>query len=437
MKKKTEHFLFEEFPPVSAREWKEKIMADLKGEPYEKLITPTPEKIDIQPFYHLDFYEAPEAIKAPRHFSIAYTWENPGNQDFPEKLKNRKVDIIRLPWRQNIPVEILEPYKNLLHIVFRDTGISPARELVSRGFSLKIDPLGNALKGLHPLPAKENLKKWAEIPAEQSGLELEIDTGVYQNAGATITEQLAFGLYQATWYVENGFPPGKISFKTATGYHFFFEIAKLKALRFLWHKITGINPGNLRIFAEPSLRNKTLFDPYVNMLRTGMESMAAILGGANEIANMPYDYLTDKTNDSSVRWAINQLHILREEANIEAYLHAREGAYYPEKISMELARKTLELLQDLQDKGDFVRLLESGYIQKTVRESAEKEQKLFDDGHIILTGTNKYINKEEKPPVLPPGFFDRPPEKPYNISILYPVRLAEKLERERIKNPSA
>ena len=111
-----------------------------------------------------------------------------------------------------------------------------------------------------------------------------VDISLYQNSGANMVQQLAYGLAQANEYLNHAVSKGiekllPITFKVAVGSNYFFEIAKIKALRWLWNSLAseyGIQ-SRCNILAMPSKRNKTLYDYNVNMLRTTSESMSAVL----------------------------------------------------------------------------------------------------------------------------------------------------------------
>jgi len=176
----------------------------------------------------------------------------------------------------------------------------------------------------------------------------------------------------------------------------------------------------------------------VNMLRTGMEMMAAVLGGADETANYPYNYIFKKYDPKAMRLASNQLVLLKQEAKFNKRLSSSEGSYYMESVAVQLAEKALEILKTIENAGGLLQQLYDGTVQRKIEENARKEQQLFDEGKLVLTGTNKYIDKEEKPPAYDKNPFvsDRVGERTL-IKKIIPVRLSEKTEKERIKNLSA
>jgi len=423
--------LFEEFPPVTAQQWREKIIADLKGDDYNKLITKTLEGIDIQPFYHRETYSSLPFDYYPASFKIIRPWDFVPSAEQQRRAWKEQVDGQRFPYKgETRPV--FAGKKNFI-VDLETPSRKAAEELAKEGILFNFNPLTHLLSTGNWYKSEAEDKALAlDMAARYPQMFIEIDMSLFRNAGGNIVQQLAFGLAQArewlAWGGESMAP--RIRFKTAVGYHYFFEIAKFKALRYLWKKISGRKRAI--IYAVPSLRNKTLFDPYVNMLRTGMEMMAAVLGGADETGNYPYNYIYKSYDENAMRLASNQLLILREEAGMERLRDAGKDAYYIEQIAVELARKALELWKKTEKEGGFLKGIYSGSIQNQINRNAAKEQALFDEGKLILTGTNKYILENEQPPETDKDPF-APPVKKGIIEPLTVRRLAEKAERERLK----
>ncbi len=169
------------------------------------------------------------------------------------------------------------------------------------------------------------------------------------------------------------------------------------------------------------------------MLRTTTECMSAIIGGANTIANLPYDSLYHKDNEFGDRIARNQLLILKNESYFDKVNNPADGAYYIESLTEQLAEKALLLFKDIEANAGFIKQLIEGTIQKKIQESAIKEQELFNDGKEILVGTNKYPNKNDKMKhdlELYP-FVKQKPRKTL-ITPIIEKRIAEKMEQERL-----
>src|SRR5690606_13723579 len=233
--------------------------------------------------------------------------------------------------------------------------------------------------------------------------------------------------------------PGKynaeMQFIVATGSNYFFEIAKIRALRLLYATLAGEYGVNetCHIISQPTKRDKTLYDYNVNLLRTTTQCMSAILGGVDAIYNIPYDAIYHKNNKFGDRIARNQLLVLKNESYLDKVSNAAEGAYYIENLTLELAEKALKIFKEIEAGGGFLVQLKEGIIQRKINESAQKEQEMFDKGELILVGTNKYQNPEDKMKhdleLFP--FLKIKPRK----TLIQPIlerRLAEGLEKERL-----
>jgi methylmalonyl-CoA mutase len=163
--------------------------------------------------------------------------------------------------------------------------------------------------------------------------------------------------------------------------------------------------------------------------------MSAILGGADTIANLPYDTLYHKDNEFGDRIARNQLLILKEESYFDKINNPSDGSYYIESITTQLAEKALALFKNIEANGGFLKQLNEGIIKRKIQESADTEQELFDAGKEILLGTNKHTNKNDKMKndleLFP---FVKIKARKTLITPIIERRLAEKLEQERLKN---
>ena len=457
-------FMFDEFEGVSAKQWKQKIQFDLKGADYnDTLVWQSLDGINVKPFYHKDdfdndfssipgqpsqwnigqsiFIDKPEianklALDAidrgatAIYFSTKATNESPSEEDFDYK----KVF-------QYFPFGNVSIYFNFqfLKLEFIEKLIAFLSEKNATVF-YNLDPLGNLARTgnwfRNQKTDSELLKKI--IAANPSNAILNIDTTLYENAGANKVQQLAYALAHANEYLTAyDFRQQLLTFEVSIGTNYFFEIAKIRALRKLYAVLAteyNANP-HCHIVARPSKRNKTLYDYNLNMLRTTTECMSAIVGGADTICNLPYDSLYHKSNEFGERIARNQLLILKSESYFDMVTNTSDGSYYIESLTEELAQKALELFKDIEKNGGFLQQLKQGIIQKKIKESAKKEQQLFDDGKLVLVGTNKYKSDSDrmKDELELYPFVKRNPRQTA-IEPILENRLAETSEQERLSH---
>jgi len=228
-----------------------------------------------------------------------------------------------------------------------------------------------------------------------------------------------------------------ICFKVAIDTNYFFEIAKIRALRLLYASLAKEYAISERchIIAVPTRRNKTVYDYNTNMLRTTTECMSAVLGGANMVCNMAYDAIYRKENEFGDRISLNQLLLLKNESYFDKVDNAADGAYYIESVTSQLAEKALLLFKDIEKKGGFLKQLKAHTIQRKIQESAEKSQALFNAGEEVLIGTNRYSNENDKMK----DTVERYPFLKTNIrkTLIPPIlekRLAEAIEQKRLED---
>jgi methylmalonyl-CoA mutase len=214
------------------------------------------------------------------------------------------------------------------------------------------------------------------------------------------------------------------------------EIAKLRAFRYLWAKILeayGMKTEEAKtyIHAVNASRNKTVYDPFVNMLRTTTETMSASLGGADSISVLPYDGVFETPNDMAVRVARNQQIILKEESFFDKVTDPAAGSYYIENLTNNLIRKSWALFLEIEEKGGYLAVFESGEIPERIRKEASKKDFNVALRKQSILGVNQFPNPTEH-------LDDKIPDKVFNTEnnesiSLKPYRAASALEALRHK----
>ncbi|MDC6352184.1 methylmalonyl-CoA mutase subunit beta [Zeaxanthinibacter sp. PT1] len=450
-----------DFSPLTPKEWKQKIQVDLKGADYnESLVWESPEGIKVKPFYHQEDtgHDSISAANCPQpwHLGEFIRVEN------AEVANTKAMDILK---------------KGTESIVFRISSEAMAPEILLKGIDLKkiqlhflldflseeyleavvksspenpagiffhTDILGNlARTGNWYTGQKEDHDTWDEILkkyGQKQGFHCySVDMSLYQNAGANSVQQLAYGLAHIHEYINHseGKNIGQAVFYVAVGSDYFFEIAKLRALRILYSTLAkdyGLST-DCHILAVPSHRNKTLYDYNTNMLRTTTECMSAVLGNADTVVNMPYDALYHHHNDFGDRIARNQLLLLKEESHLDKVSNPAAGSYYIETITRQLAEKALQLFKQIEAGGGFLAQLRNHNIQKKIADNAKKEQQAFDQQERILVGTNKYQNPEDRMKNdLEIDPFRKIRRRKTLIEPILERRLAEGIEKTRLEN---
>jgi methylmalonyl-CoA mutase len=454
--------LFNDFEAVSSKAWKQKIQVDLKGAEYnDTLIWKTNEGIDVKPFYHADGFKALPEISNSKATewqigqSIVVLDYKAANLKAIDAIERGAESILFYITTESTSVEDLFQNIDLKRIsieikcdfhseTFIKNIINITSSLAEKPkLNIQTDIIGNlARTGNWYNNLKDDHAKYEAIL--KSTHQLSIDMSVYQNAGAIIIQQLAYSLAHLNEYLnhldntKDGFLRDiKVTFNTSIGSNYFFEIAKLRALRQLWATLASEYNINTecQIIATPSKRNKTIYDYNVNLLRTTTECMSAILGGANTIFNLPYDALYHNANEFGDRISRNQLLVLKQESYFDKVNNPADGAYYIENLTTQLAEKALELFKNIEANGGFLKQLKEGTIQRKIKESAIKEQADFDTGKITLLGTNKHPNLADKMKNdLEISPFLKYKKRKTLIKPIIQKRLSEELETSRLRN---
>lgn len=450
--------LFEDFEPVSAKGWKQKIQVDLKGGDYNELLTwISPEGILVKPCYTAeDLSEGAMQNRGfhPEQWSIGYYFE-PDREDAVERAEKsleNGVETLLMGINRHLTPESLHAFKHLkapklIEIAHLNKQWQiAAEESGGLDFQWLADPIGT-------LASTGNWAKGFETDFELLGKlgaatgnkgRITIHADLYQNSGATRIQELAYSLAQGHEYLLRAEKDKRLQpmletpvFFVAMGYEYFFEIAKLRALRALWKLLAqsfGYS-GNCHIIASPSRRNKTLYDYNTNMLRSTTECMAAVIGGADTICNPSYDVLYHHPNEFGDRIGRNQLLLLRHEGYFSRVSNPADGAYFIEALTDQLGSKSLELFKTLEKGGGLLRQLKEHKIQKKIKVSALQEQKAFDEGKLVLVGTNKYPNPDDRmKSELQVDPFPKSRKEKTLIAPILPVRLSQKHEQNRLND---
>ncbi len=232
----------------------------------------------------------------------------------------------------------------------------------------------------------------------------------FHQAGATTAQELAYSLGQASEYLaelsERGIPvekiADKISFHFAVGSNYFLEIAKFRAARMLWSRLVGeygLTPEEvpaMYIHAETSRWNQTVYDPYVNLLRSTTEAMSAVLAGVDSLSVLPFDAAYEEPTDFAVRLARNQQILLKEESYFDKVVDPAQGSYYIESITSSLAETAWNLFSEIEGAGGYTAAFYEGTIQDAIVSAAiERDQNIAQRKEILL-GTNQYPNPAEE-----------------------------------------
>lgn len=231
-----------------------------------------------------------------------------------------------------------------------------------------------------------------------------------QEAGATCDLELAFTLADGLEYVRAALSKGldidqfagRLSFFFAIGMNFYMEIAKLRAARLLWATLMKrlFQPKKreslmLRTHCQTSGASLTEQDPFNNIVRTTIEAMAAVFGGTQSLHTNSYDEAIALPSDTAARIARNTQLILQLETGIPKVIDPWGGSYFMESLTHALARKAMNIIEEVEAMGGMVKAIEAGMPKLRIEETAARRQARIDRGEDIIVGVNKFRLPEE------------------------------------------
>ncbi len=484
--------LFEKFPPVSTDRWMEKVTADLKGADFKKkLVWKTRDGIEVMPFYrqedlarlqHKGFLPGDYPYVRGNKISDN-TWlvrQNITVRDYHE-ANLRALDLLMkgvtslgfiIADPETINVENISLLLNGIHcesVEINFVSAGRARELFAAlesalwashtdmnnvHGSIAADPLGRLMaNGKLCVTVEEGLEYLADIVTESEslpGLRCVQPSGtLFSNAGAGPATELAYTLSLGNEYMayltSKGLKPdyaaSKIGFSFGIGPDFFPEIAKLRAARMLWAVIVkGYGPHNdastlMHIHSVTGRWNKTLYDPFVNMLRTQTEAMAAVTGGADTITVEPFDVIFREPDNFSERIARNQQLLLMEESHLDKVADPGAGSYYIEELTSLIAGEAWKIFRETENEGGFLAAMQKGVIQNKINTISASRRSDVGKRREILLGTNQYPDfREQNAPRADAGrlFNDDNQSPDDQVKRIIPSRGAEEFEKLRL-----
>ena len=481
--------LFSEFPPVSTEKWEEVINKDLKGADYEKkLVWKTIEGFKVKPYYRAEDLENIEYLNSnPDQFPFTRgkhvdnnTWDI--RQDIREhdvvKANAYALDALKrgatalgfcakeIETEEQMAALLKDIYLPAVTIHFNcakkhiDTLKLFVAVAKKNGFDTKVlngsinfDIYSYALKhGRFWGGEEKDLDEAAELvryadenlPAFRV---LAVGGKMLADAGSNIVQELGFSLAAANELMAKLTDRGiaadtvakKIIFNFSIGGNYFMEIAKIRAARLLWSKIVEqYHPADMdacKAFINSTTLtwNKSIFDPYVNMLRTTTETMSAAIAGADSISTTPFDVTFKEADDFSYRIARNQQLLLKEESYLDKIVDPAAGSYYIENITDSIAQYAWQNFLTIEEKGGYAKALREGYVQDEVAKTAQQRDMEIATRRTTIIGTNQYPNLTEtmKAKIEKKGCCCHC-EKGDEIKTLEPYRGAEAFERLRL-----
>ena len=442
--------LFTEFQAPTTQEWLDKIEVDLKGADFQKkLVWRTNEGFNVQPFYRredLAKLKTPDAL--PGEFPFVRGNKKDSNEwyvrqnikvDDPVEANKKALDILNkgidsIGFRfggdmvspsfietllKDIRLDIVEvSYRTcprhavelaeILVKYFEKQGYDKEKIVGGVGF----DPIDKMLqKGKDTTPMLAQLPKLVETLKDYPNLRcVMVHSDTLNNAGAYIVQELGYALAWGNEYLQELVDAGvdvdtaakSIKFYMGISENYFMEIAKFRAARLLWAQIVKqYEPKcdcacKMIINASTSTYNQTLFDSYVNLLRSQTEAMSAALGGVHSMVVTPFDAPYEKATDFSERIARNQQLLIKEESHFDRIVDPSAGSYYIEHLTDALAQEAWKIFLKIEEEGGFLEAVKKGIVQDDINATNVKRHGDAAKRKEFLLGTNQFPNFTEK-----------------------------------------
>ncbi len=441
--------LFTEFAAPTTQEWLDKIQVDLKGADFnKKLVWRTNEGFNVQPFYRREDVlklKTPDAL--PGEFPFVrgnrkdtnewYVRQNivaedaaaanakaldilnkgvdslgfriPGDKVSAEfidtLLKDIRCDIVEVSFR-TCPCHVLE-LTDILTAYFEKQGYDKEKLVGGIGF----DPIEKMV-----MKGKDTSKLLADAPVLVEKLKdypnmrcIMVHSEALNNSGAYIVQELGYALAWGNEYLHQLVEAGvdvdlaarSIKFYMGVSENYFMEIAKFRAARLLWAEIVKqYEPKcdcscKMIVNAQTTTYNKTVFDSYVNLLRTQTETMSAALAGVHSIVVTPFDAVYEQPTDFSERIARNQQLLLKEESHFDKVVDPSAGSYYIEELTHSLADVAWKLFLKVEEEGGFLAAVKAGTVQDDINATNDKRHADAAKRKEFILGTNQFPNFTE------------------------------------------
>jgi len=442
--------LFTEFEAPTTQEWLDKIQVDLKGADFNKrLVWRTNEGFNVQPFYRReDVLKLRTPDSLPGEFPFVRGNKKDDNTwyvrqdiiaDDAEMANKKALDILnkgvdsigfRIPGDkvstkfievllEGVLCDIVEVNFNTCKRHTVELAEILAQYFEKKGYdkskivgSIDWDPMEKiVMKGHDVTSLLADAPKIIDILKDYSNFRcVTVNASSLNNAGAYIVQELGYALAWGNEYlsqlVEAGVSPDlaarNIKFNMGISENYFMELAKFRAARLLWAEIVKqYEPEcdcscKMCVNAVTSTYNMTLFDGYVNLLRTQTETMSAALGGVHSIIVKPFDTAYEEPTDFSERIARNQQLLLKEESHFDKVVDPGAGSYYIEELTTSLANEGWKIFLKVEEDGGFLEAAKKGVIQDDINATNVKRHDAAAKRKEFILGTNQFPNFTEK-----------------------------------------
>jgi methylmalonyl-CoA mutase N-terminal domain/subunit len=236
-----------------------------------------------------------------------------------------------------------------------------------------------------------------------------------REAGSTAAQELAFtladGFTYVEWAIERGldvdeFAP-RLSFFFNAHLDFFEEIAKYRAARRIWarelrERFGARNPRSwlMRFHSQTAGVSLTAQQPEVNIVRTAIEALAAVLGGTQSLHTNSFDEALALPTEDAVRIALRTQQVIAHETGVVNTIDPLGGSYYVEDLTNRIEAQAYEYFDRIEKLGGMVEAIKQNFPQREIADAAFTYQSEVERGERIVVGVNRYVLEDERPPEI-------------------------------------
>ena len=233
-----------------------------------------------------------------------------------------------------------------------------------------------------------------------------------REAGSTAAQELAFtladGFTYVEWAIERGldvddFAP-RLSFFFNAHLDFFEEIAKYRAARRIWarelrERFGARNPRSwlMRFHTQTAGVSLTAQQPEVNIVRTAIEALAAVLGGTQSLHTNSFDEALALPTEDAVRIALRTQQVIAHETGVVNTIDPLGGSYYVEALTNRIEAEAYDYFRRIDELGGVVEAIKENFSQREIAEASFRYQAEVERGQRVVVGVNRYVLEDEPP----------------------------------------
>ena len=236
-----------------------------------------------------------------------------------------------------------------------------------------------------------------------------------REAGSTAGQELAFTLADGFAYVDaclergmdvDEFAP-RLSFFFNAHLDFFEEIAKYRAARRIWATVMRDKYGAkdsrsllMRFHTQTAGVSLTAQQPEVNLIRTAIEALAAVLGGTQSLHTNSFDEALALPTENAVRLALRTQQVIAHETGVVNTIDPLGGSYYLEQLTNELERQAYDYFDRIEKLGGVIAAIKENFFQREIAEASFRYQSEVEQEQRVIVGVNRYVQSDEQPPEI-------------------------------------